>query len=40
MKLLGDKNWYLPGWLEWLPSLEHDRPERKATSAPALGPAT
>jgi RND superfamily putative drug exporter len=23
MKLLGDRNWYLPTWLEWLPSLEH-----------------
>jgi RND superfamily putative drug exporter len=22
MKLLGDWNWYLPGWLEWLPRLE------------------
>jgi RND superfamily putative drug exporter len=21
MKLLGDWNWYLPRWLEWLPSL-------------------
>jgi RND superfamily putative drug exporter len=21
MKLLGDRNWYLPGWLEWLPKL-------------------
>jgi RND superfamily putative drug exporter len=21
MKLLGDRNWYLPGWLEWLPNL-------------------
>ncbi len=21
MKLLGDRNWYLPNWLEWLPSL-------------------
>ena len=19
MKLLGERNWYLPGWLEWLP---------------------
>ena len=19
MKLLGDRNWYLPTWLEWLP---------------------
>jgi uncharacterized membrane protein YdfJ with MMPL/SSD domain len=22
MKLLGDWNWYLPGWLEWMPRLE------------------
>ena len=21
MKLLGDRNWYLPGWLQWLPKL-------------------
>jgi RND superfamily putative drug exporter len=32
MKLLGDWNWYLPRWLEWLPRLNveaelHDRPE-------------
>ena len=25
MTLLGDKNWYLPRWLEWLPNLEHER---------------
>jgi uncharacterized membrane protein YdfJ with MMPL/SSD domain/pimeloyl-ACP methyl ester carboxylesterase len=24
MKLLGDSNWYLPRWLEWLPVLEQD----------------
>ena len=24
MKLLGDKNWYLPKWLGWLPRLEHE----------------
>jgi RND superfamily putative drug exporter len=26
MKLLGDANWYLPSWLEWLPNLhvEHE----------------
>jgi RND superfamily putative drug exporter len=23
MKLLGEWNWYLPSWLEWLPHLEH-----------------
>ena len=30
MKLLGEWNWYLPTWLEWLPSLspEGDRPTR------------
>ena len=21
MKLLGDRNWYLPSWLEWLPKM-------------------
>jgi RND superfamily putative drug exporter len=21
MKLLGDRNWYLPSWLEWLPEI-------------------
>ena len=24
MKLLGDWNWYLPSWLEWLPHLSHE----------------
>ena len=24
MKLLGDRNWYLPSWLEWLPRIEHE----------------
>ncbi len=24
MKLLGDWNWYLPGWLEWLPHVTHE----------------
>ena len=32
MKLLGDWNWYLPRWLEWLPQLNgeskpHDEPK-------------
>ena len=36
MKLLGDWNWYLPSWLEWLPRLEHDKaPE--APPAPVAG---
>jgi uncharacterized membrane protein YdfJ with MMPL/SSD domain len=28
MKLLGDWNWYLPTWLEWLPSLGHEEAAR------------
>jgi uncharacterized membrane protein YdfJ with MMPL/SSD domain len=24
MKVLGDLNWYLPSWLEWLPRVTHD----------------
>ncbi len=37
MKLLGDWNWYLPTWLEWLPHLEQDRSvtPRKVPAAPA-----
>jgi uncharacterized membrane protein YdfJ with MMPL/SSD domain len=40
MKLLGDWNWYLPSWLEWLPRLEpREEAERKQLEAPpALGP--
>jgi uncharacterized membrane protein YdfJ with MMPL/SSD domain len=35
MKLLGDWNWYLPRWLEWLPTLEHEpKPRVSATPAP------
>jgi RND superfamily putative drug exporter len=36
MKLLGDWNWYLPGWLEWLPGKqrEHAPPIGAAASAP------
>jgi uncharacterized membrane protein YdfJ with MMPL/SSD domain len=40
MKLLGDRNWYLPRWLQWLPHLEHGGSlERiKVKAPPALGP--
>ena len=36
MKLLGDWNWYLPRWLEWLPQVKHETvPETpKAPDAP------
>jgi uncharacterized membrane protein YdfJ with MMPL/SSD domain len=37
MKLLGDANWYLPKWLEWLPQLEHGRSVEKVKAPPALG---
>jgi len=30
MKLLGDWNWYLPAWLEWLPRFEHEPPAEPA----------
>ena len=34
MKLLGDLNWYLPKWLEWLPRISAERErEPEATSA-------
>ena len=39
MKLLGDWNWYLPTWLEWLPRLEHDRSPEPIDAPPALEPA-
>jgi uncharacterized membrane protein YdfJ with MMPL/SSD domain len=39
MKLLGDWNWYLPKWLQWLPHLEHGGSLEKTPKAPAaLGP--
>jgi uncharacterized membrane protein YdfJ with MMPL/SSD domain len=36
MKLLGERNWYLPRWLEWLPRLEGREPEPAADAKPAL----
>jgi RND superfamily putative drug exporter len=38
MKLLGDWNWYLPRWLEWLPRLEHYEPEPIEEAQPAPEP--
>jgi RND superfamily putative drug exporter len=34
MKLLGERSWYLPGWLQWVPRFE---PEERA-AAPAAKP--
>jgi RND superfamily putative drug exporter len=38
MKLLGERNWYLPSWLGWLPRLEHERADAPAPAdvAPAI----
>ena len=41
MKLLGDRNWYLPKWLEWLPHLDHGEiveTPRAHLAAPAFEP--
>src|SRR5207253_6452107 len=37
MKLLGDANWYLPSWLNWLPRLEHEEKLPPLVPAPAVG---
>jgi len=34
MKLLGDANWYLPAWLEWMPQVRHEV-EPKPAASPA-----
>jgi RND superfamily putative drug exporter len=38
MKLLGERNWYLPNWLEWLPHLERADRTEPVKVPPALGP--
>jgi len=42
MTLLGDWNWYLPRWLEWLPKLSPKAPvaeeEKQPEAPPALIP--
>ncbi len=35
MKLLGDWNWYLPRWLEWLPRVDAEGSAREPARAPA-----
>ena len=35
MKLLGERNWYLPSWLQWLPKLEHGDKAPEVAPAPA-----
>ena len=38
MKLLGDWNWYLPRWLEWLPRIGGE-PTATAPASPTISPA-
>ena len=33
MMLLGDRNWYLPRWLEWLPDLDSGEPADRPNAA-------
>ena len=39
MKLLGDWNWYLPRWLEWLPKLESEEHVQVPSAQPVPQPA-
>ena len=39
MKLLGEWNWYLPKWLEWLPHLEHEGKVEPVEAPPVPTPA-
>jgi RND superfamily putative drug exporter len=39
MKLLGDWNWYLPRWLQWIPELDHEGGSTATQRAPRLRPA-
>jgi RND superfamily putative drug exporter len=36
MKLLGERNWYLPAWLEWLPRLDAEEPAPEAQAIPSI----
>jgi len=38
MKVLGEWNWYLPSWLQWLPRLEPHEPAHEPTQEPEVPP--
>lgn len=38
MELLGERNWYLPSWLEWLPHFEIEAAERTPETRPVSVP--
>jgi RND superfamily putative drug exporter len=33
MKLLGERNWYLPSWLQWLPSFAPEEPSNPSDAS-------
>ncbi len=35
MKLLGERNWYLPVWLGWLPRIEVEREAQRGEAVAA-----
>ena len=35
MRLLGDRNWYLPRWLQWLPRVGIEGPRSRPGEPPA-----
>jgi putative drug exporter of the RND superfamily len=39
MKLLGERNWYLPRWQEWLPRLQHGEAAPGPETQPVLSTA-
>ena len=39
MTLLGERNWYLPQWLQWIPAPHMPTREPRADSRPAIDPA-
>jgi RND superfamily putative drug exporter len=38
MKLLGERNWYLPRWLAWLPEVHLEAPAPAAAVAVPTAP--
>ena len=40
MKMLGDRNWYLPSWLEWLPKLGSGEEPQPGAAVEGMVPAT
>jgi len=37
MQLLGERNWYLPGWLQWLPQFDVEGHAEQASDGVGTG---